>query len=279
MSDSWLGLENKVVVITGAVGGMGTKFCEEFAKQGSKVVLVDMVKEKTETYAKELTEKYGIETLPVVCNTTDEVEVDAAVKAVVDKFGRVDILVNTAAILRFSPLEDLRLDEWKAALNVNITGYFLMSQRFGRVMIQQKKGTMVHISTVASRSPETYSGAYSTTKAAVNMMSKQMAAEWGQFGIRSNCVLPCLVKTPLSANFYSDPEVENGRKRLVASRRIGTLDDIANTVLFMSSDRSDYTNGGEVTVDGGIGIMMSDQIPKPGGRRQYAIDHHQPAKK
>jgi Dehydrogenases with different specificities (related to short-chain alcohol dehydrogenases) len=223
MSDSWLGLENKVVVITGAVGGMGTKFCEEFAKQGSKVVLVDMVKEKTEAYAKELTEKYGIETLPVVCNTTDEAEVDAAVKAVVDKFGRVDVLVNTAAILRFSPLEDLRLDEWKAALNVNITGYFLMSQRFGRVMIQQKKGTMVHISTVASRSPETYSGAYSTTKAAVNMMSKQMAAEWGQFGIRSNCVLPCLVKTPLSANFYSDPEVENGRKRLVASRRIGTL--------------------------------------------------------
>ena len=154
-----------------------------------------------------------------------------------------------------------------------------MSQRFGKVMIKQKHGTLVHISTVASHSPETYSGAYSTTKAAVDMMSKQMAAEWGQFGVRSNCVLPCLVKTPLSANFYSDPKVEDGRKKLVASRRIGTLDDIANTVLFMSSDRSDYTNGGEVTVDGGIGIMMSDQIPKPGGRRQYAIDHHQPAKK
>ncbi len=83
----------------------------------------------------------------------------------------------------------------------------------------------------------------------------------------------------MSKNFYSDPKVEEGRERLVASRRIGTLDDIANTVLFMASDRSDYTNGGEVTVDGGLNMMISDMIPKPGGRRQYAIDHHQPAKK
>ncbi|MFM9597017.1 SDR family oxidoreductase, partial [Streptomyces scabiei] len=98
--------------------------------------------------------------------------------------------------------------------------------------------------------------------------------EWGQYGIRSNCVLPCLVKTPLSKNFYSDAKVEKGRTRLVARRRIGTLDDIANTVLFMASDRSDYTTGDEVTVDGGLNMMISDMIPKPGGRRQYAIDHH-----
>ena len=279
MSDTWLGLEGKVVVITGAVGGMGTKFSNDFAEQGANIVLVDLLKDKTEALAKEISDKYSVKTLAIQCNTTDETEVDTAVKEVVDKFGKVDVLVNTAAILRFSPLEDLRLDEWQQALNVNITGYFLMSQRFGKVMIKQGHGTLVHISTAASLSPETYSGAYSTTKAAVNMMSKQMAAEWGQFGLRSNCVLPCLVKTPLSENFYSDPKVEDGRKRLVASKRIGNLTDISNTVLFMASDRSDYTNGSEVMVDGGIHMMISDMIPKPGGRRQYAIDHHQPAKK
>lgn len=275
--NNWLGLTGKVCVVTGAVGGMGTKICEEFAKQGANVVLVDLLADKVTAYANELATKYGVKTLALTCDTTNEAQVDDAVKQVVAVFGSVDVLVNTAAILRSSPLEDLRLDEWQTALNINITGYFLMSQRFGKQMIAQKKGTMVHISTVASYFPETYSGPYSTTKAAVNMLSKQIAAEWGRFGVRSNCLLPCLVKTPMSESFYADPEVENGRTRLVASRRIGNLDDIANSVLFLASDRSDYTNGAELTVDGGIGVMLQDMIPKPGGRREYATAHH-PAK-
>jgi len=271
----WLGLKDKVVVITGAAGGMGTKFATDFAQAGAKLVLLDIVKEKVEALGQKLTTEEGAEVLALACNSTKEADVDAAVAKVVEKFGRVDVLVNTAAILRFSPLEDLSFDEWKQQIDINVNGYFLTSQRFGQQMIKQKKGTMVHISTVASKFPETYSGAYSTTKAAINMMSKQMAAEWGQFGIRSNCVLPCLVKTPLSSDFYKDKEVEAGRSRLVASKRIGELKDISNTVLFLASDRSDYTNGDEINVDGGLSIMMQDMIPKPGGRRQYAIDHHQ----
>lgn len=275
MKDSWLRLADKVVIVTGGVGGMGTRFCADFAQQGAKVVVCDLNGDKATQYAQELQTKYGVETLGVSCNTTKEADVDAAVASVIEKFGRIDILVNTAAILKFSPLEDLGFDEWKQTVDVNLNGYFLMSQRVGQVMIKQNKGSMVHVSTIASRFPETYSGAYSTTKAGVNMMSRQMAAEWGQFGVKSNCVLPCFVKTPLSAPFYADPEVEQGRKRLTASKRIGDLSDISNAVLFLASDRSDYTNGGEVTVEGGFGIMMGDMTPKPGGRRQYAIEHHQ----
>ncbi|ETA73834.1 glucose 1-dehydrogenase [Ligilactobacillus equi] len=270
----WLGLKDKVVVVTGAVGGMGTKFTEDFASQGANVVLMDLITDKLEARAKELADKYGVKTLAITANSTNEDDINAAVAKVVETFGRVDVLVNTAAILRFSPLEDLSVDEWKTAVNINLNGYFITSQAFGKQMIKQKKGTMVHISTVAGIFPETYSGAYSTTKAGVLMMSKQMAAEWGQFGIRSNCVLPCLVETPLSHDFYTDPEVEKGRSRLVASKRIGKLEDISNAVLYLASDRSDYTNGEELRVDGGLGIMMQDMIPKPGGRRQYAIDHH-----
>ncbi|KRL83262.1 SDR family NAD(P)-dependent oxidoreductase [Ligilactobacillus equi] len=270
----WLGLKDKVVVVTGAVGGMGTKFTEDFASQGANVVLMDLITDKLEARAKELADKYGVKTLAITANSTNEDDINTAVAKVVETFGRVDVLVNTAAILRFSPLEDLSVDEWKTAVNINLNGYFITSQAFGKQMIKQKKGTMVHISTVAGIFPETYSGAYSTTKAGVLMMSKQMAAEWGQFGIRSNCVLPCLVETPLSHDFYTDPEVEKGRSRLVASKRIGKLEDISNAVLYLASDRSDYTNGEELRVDGGLGIMMQDMIPKPGGRRQYAIDHH-----
>lgn len=271
---SWLGLENKVAVVTGAVGGMGRVICAELAKQGAKLVLLDLNKEVAESYAKELSETYGVETLALAINTTIEETVDKAVEKVKEKFGRVDILVNTAAMLRGCPLEDLPLGEWKQTIDVNLTGYFLVSQKFGKVMIDQRYGNIVHISTIASIFPETYSAAYSPSKAGVNMLSKQIAAEWGEFGVRSNCVLPCFVKTPLSEKFYEDPEVEAGRKALTANKRIGNTLDIANAVLYLASDRSDYTNGNELRVEGGFGIMMGDQVPKPGGRKEFAIKQH-----
>lgn len=278
MSNNWLGLENDVCVITGAVGGMGSEISREFAKQKSNLVLVDLDEQKCQQFADELAKEYGIKAIGLSCNTTNEASVDAAVAKVKAVFGRCDVLVNTAAILKFCPLEDLPLDEWNLTINVNMTGYFLMSQRFGRLMIEQKSGRMVHISTVASHTPETYSGAYSATKAGVSMMSKQIAAEWGQFGIRSNAVCPCFVKTPLSRKFYEDKEVEEGRTRMIASRRIGETIDIANAVLYMASKRSDYSNGSELIVDGGYEVMLGDLVPRPGGRRQFAIEQHAASK-
>lgn len=275
MSDKWLGLEGKVAAVTGAVGGMGRTIVQEFAKQGANVVLMDIREDALVEYAEEIAKEYGIETLAVKTNSVSEEEVDNAVAKTLEKFGRVDILVNTAAMLRACPLEDLPLDEWRQTVDINLTGYFLVSQRFGRQFIKQGKGTMVHISTIASVFPETYSAAYSSTKAGVNMMSRQMAAEWGQFGVRSNCIQPCFVKTPLSESFYADPVVEEGRKALTANKRIGNTMDIANAVMYLASDRSDYTNGHELRVEGGFGIMMGDQTPKPGGRREFAVKEHE----
>lgn len=276
MENNWLNLENDVVLITGALGGMGRKIANDFAEQKANLVLVDLNEEAAENYAKELADTYGVKAKGYACNSTVEEQVDQLVTDVVAEFGRIDVLVNTAAILKFCLLEELPLEEWKQVIEVNLTGYFLMSQRVGRRMIEQQSGRMVHISTIASISPETYSGAYSPSKAGVNMMSKQVAAEWGQYGVRSNCVLPCFVKTPLSTKFYEDEEVEEGRKRMTANRRIGDVQDIANAVLFLASERSGYTNGEELRVEGGFGIMLGDLVPKPGGRRQYAIDSRKP---
>lgn len=275
MSDNWLGLNGKTAVVTGAVGGMGKTIVQEFAKQGTNVVLLDIREDALKEYAQEIATEYGVKTLAVPTNSTVEADVDRAVELAVETFGQVDILVNTAAMLRACPLEDLPLEEWRQTVDINLTGYFLVSQRFGRQFIKQGKGNMVHISTIASVFPETYSAAYSSTKAGVNMMSRQMAAEWGQFGVRSNCIQPCFVKTPLSEAFYADPVVEEGRKALTANKRIGNTMDIANAVLYFASDRSDYTNGHELRVEGGFGIMMGDQTPKPGGRREYAIKEHE----
>ena len=269
MTADWLGLKDKVCVVTGAVGGMGTKICQDLAAQGAAVVALDL----KEAAVKELVAQLPDNALAVTADVTDEASVQQAVAQVKAAKGHVDVVINTAGILKFDPLEDLDYATWKQVLDVNLNGYYLITHEFGKLMIAQKHGTFVHISTVASDIPETYSGAYSTSKAGVNMLSKQVAAEWGMFGIRSNVLEPCLVKTPMSAAFYADPQVENGRKALTASKRIGTTQDIANAILFLASDRSSYINAAALPIDGGFSVMMQNQIPKPGGRRGFAETH------
>ena len=253
---NWLKLEGDVCAVTGALGGMGVEICREFARNGANVVLLDLDEEKVKAAAADLAAEFGIHAEGYKMNATDEAEVQA-----------------TAGILRFAAMEDLPLSDWEQVLNVNLTGYFITSQRFGREMIKAGQGRLVHISTVASHSPETFSGVYSSTKAGVNMMSKMLAAEWGPYGVRSNCVEPCFVKTPMSANFYADPEVEKSRSRLIATRRIGEVSDIANAVMFLASTRSDFTTGDAIKVDGGFSNMMGDLTAKPGGRRAYADNY------
>lgn len=259
---NWLKLEGDVCAVTGALGGMGVEICREFARNGANVVLLDLDEEKVKTAAADLAAEFGIHAEGYKMNATDEAEVQAAVDATIAGFGRVDVLVNTAGILRFAAMEDLPLSDWNEVINVNLTGYFITSQRFGCEMIKAGQGRLVHISTVASHSPETFSGVYSSTKAGVNMMSKMLAAEWGPYGVRSNCVEPCFVKTPMSASFYADPEVEKSRSRL-----------IANAVMFLASKRSDFTTGDAIKVDGGFSNMMGDLTAKPGGRRAFADNY------
>lgn len=259
---NWLKLEGDVCAVTGALGGMGVEICREFAHNGANVVLLDLDEEKVKTAAADLAAEFGIHAEGYKMNATDEAEVQAAVDATIAGFGRVDVLVNTAGILRFAAMEDLPLSDWNEVINVNLTGYFITSQRFGREMIKAGQGRLVHISTVASHSPETFSGVYSSTKAGVNMMSKMLAAEWGPYGVRSNCVEPCFVKTPMSASFYADPEVEKSRSRL-----------IANAVMFLASKRSDFTTADAIKVDGGFSNMMGDLTAKPGGRRAFADNY------
>lgn len=268
----WLGLAGNVCVVSGAVGGMGTAIAAELAHAGARLALVDISEEHTTAYAAQLASEYGVETHGYGCDISDIDDVKILTNKIVADFGTVDVLVNTVGILRFAPLEDLPLSDWKDVIDINLTGAFILSQAFGKVMLEHKSGRIVHISTVASHSPETFSGAYSCDKAGLGMLSKMIAAEWGPFGIRSNCVCPCFVKTPMSASFYADPKVTEERERLIASRRIGEVQDIANAVAFLASPRSDFVNGDEISVDGGFHLMMGDLTPKPGGRRQFAIN-------
>jgi NAD(P)-dependent dehydrogenase (short-subunit alcohol dehydrogenase family) len=131
-------------------------------------------------------------------------------------------------------------------------------------MLEKRTGSIVHVASVAAHHPQTYSGAYSPGKAGVAMLSRQIAAEWGPRGIRSNTVCPGMIRTPLSAAFYAQGDVENRRSAMTASRRIGRPADIAEVVAFLASRRASYVNGAEVVVDGGLECMLMDLVPRPG---------------
>lgn len=134
-------------------------------------------------------------------------------------------------------------------------------------MRERGGGSIVNVASISALNPQTNSGAYSASKAGVLLMSRQMAAEWGPRGIRSNAVCPGMIRTALSAKFYEEPGFEQKRAAVTASRRIGEPVDIANVAAFLASDRAAYVNGAEILVDGGMDCMLMDLVPRPGYNR------------
>jgi len=199
----------------------------------------------------------------VRCDVSRPDSVEEAARRVQDALGPADILFNNAAVLRPGTLDTLALADWNAMLGVNLTGYFLCAQVFGRGMLERERGSVVHVASIAASHPQGASGAYSASKAAVVMLSRQLATEWGPRGVRSNAVSPGLIRTPMSEPFYATPGVLERRTAVVPMRRIGVPEDVANAVLFLASDRSSYVSGDEITVDGGFTRMVMNLIPRP----------------
>lgn len=256
---SWLGLEGKTAVITGAGGGIGRALARAFAGQGARVILLDRDEERTAPLVAEL----GNDAFTLACDLSKADEIAAAAEKV-EIAGGADILVNNAGILRPGPLESVSEADWSAMLAVNLTGYLAAAQAFGKGMINRGDGALVHVASIAGSHPQPASGAYSASKAAILMLSRQLAFEWGPKGIRSNTVSPGLVRTPLSEPFYRDEAVKEKREAMVPLRRIATPDDMADAALFLASRRASYVSGQDIVVDGGLSQTLMGLVPRPG---------------
>ena len=260
---SWLGLAGRVCVVSGAGSGIGAAIAQGFAAAGAQVVLLDRDIDAARRVAAALAGQ-GARVLALACDIADEAAVLAAAQQVRSELGPVAALVNNAGLLRPGTLATVPLAEWNAVLAVNLTGYLLCARAFGQDMLQAGQGSIVHVASVSALHPQTASGAYSASKAGVRLLSRQLAAEWGPQGVRSNVVCPGMVRTALSAGFYAQPGFEARRAAATASRRIGEPQDIADPVLFLSSPRAAYVNGAELVVDGGLACMLMDMVPRPG---------------
>ncbi len=258
--ETWLGLQGRIAVVTGAGGGLGRAIATELAAAGARLVLLD----RDGATCEETAQAIGGNALHMTCDVADPEHVAAAADRSARTLGPCSILVNNAGLLRPGPIATLTLEEWNRLISVNLTGYFLCAKAFGRQMLERKRGSIVHIASIAGRHPQPWSGSYSVSKAGVVMLSQQLAIEWGPSGIRSNVVSPGLVRTPMSEPFYRIPEVAERRAELVPLRRVAAPKDIADVVIFLASDRAGYVNGEDICTDGAFGRVLMGLVPRPG---------------
>jgi NAD(P)-dependent dehydrogenase (short-subunit alcohol dehydrogenase family) len=203
-------LEGRACVVTGAASGIGAGIARAFAAVGARVALLDLNLAAAESLAEELSAT-GARAHAIGCNVADERSVADAAQATRAALGPVSVLVNNAGLLRAASLETVSLADWNQAIAVNLTGYLLCARAFGPDMLAAGKGSLVHVASIAAINPQTHSGAYSPSKAGVLLLSRQLAAEWGPRGVRSNALLPGMIRTALSAKFYEEPGFEARR--------------------------------------------------------------------
>jgi NAD(P)-dependent dehydrogenase (short-subunit alcohol dehydrogenase family) len=269
-TDTWLQLAGKVCVVTGAAGGIGMEIARELAAVGARVALLDRDEAGAVRAAADIRETGG-RAIAVACDITDKANVDRAAATVERELGRCDVLVNNAATIYAAALMDIELERWNQLMSVNLNGFLLCAQAFGRQMIAAGQGgSMVHIASISGRVPQPYSGPYSVSKAGVKMLSQLLAVELGEHRIRSNVVSPAMVRTPLTEGIYLNPEVLARREAIVPAGRISGPKDLAEVVAFLASPRSGYVNGQDLLVDGGLSTTWLSLIPRPGFEKKDA---------
>ena len=241
------------ILITGGAAGLGLAIGQAATEAGYHVGLLDIDDDRVHEAAAGLDDAVGL-----VASTTDGESVDAAL----DAFGPPAALVNNAGIVRFGPLIDLDETDWRAAVDVNLTGTFVTGRAVARRMLAAHGGTIVNISSMNGVAAGPNSGAYGPTKAAIGLLTEQMALEWAPT-IRVNAVAPGLIDAGMSEPLYADPATRTARESRVPLGRLGQADDIAAAVLWLASDDAGYVTGQTLVVDGGVTGAILTTLPRP----------------
>lgn len=248
-----LHLDGKVALITGASKGIGKAIALTFARAGAQIAACSRgtVTGQLEAVAEEI-KKLGRPSLAIQVDTSKKDTIDRMVKTTLDRFGRIDILVNNAGILIRSSLLSITESEWDKIMAVDLKGYFLCAQAVGRIMREQTSGNIINISTQhAFKAMGNEFGPYGVAKAGVVMMTRYLAKELGESGVRVNGIAPGITRTDFSRKTWSDPEILKKVESGLPLRRMAEVDEIADAALFLVSDASRYITGQTILMEGG----------------------------
>ena len=239
-----------VVLVTGSSRGIGKSLIIEYAKRGLDVIINyhnnDDDALKLQKY---IESKYDVKSLVVKCDVSDEEQVEAMFNTINDEFGKLDILINNCGICRDSLFNEIKVRDFKRILDVNLVGTYLCSKYVGRVMLEQKKGKIINIS--STNAIDTYypeSCDYDASKAGVISLTHNLAREFAPY-INVNCICPGWIKTDMNKDLSLDQI--NKEKRKILLSRFGEVEDISNLVLFLVSNKASYINDTVIRVDGG----------------------------
>ena len=250
---NYFDLKGHVAVVTGASTGLGLQMAKAFANQGANLVLLARRMNLLEQNAKDISEEYGVEVLPFACDITKTENVIEAVKATMEKFGRVDILVNNAGTGAVGNAEYITDEQFKHEMDIDLFGTFVCSREFGKEMINAKYGRIINIASMYGLVGNMIAGSapYHAAKGGVVNLTRALAAEWGKLGITVNSICPGYFYTDLTTETLDSDYFQAIAKRSIPMERYGHAGELDTCALFLASPMSTYVNGQNIAVDGG----------------------------
>jgi NAD(P)-dependent dehydrogenase (short-subunit alcohol dehydrogenase family) len=241
--------ERQVALVTGGGRGIGLATARRFLQEGWRVAILDVDADLLAAAIADLSAPD--DTLSIRCDVSDPVQVQASVNAVAERFGRLDALVNNAGVAVFKPLLDTTFEEWSRVLAVNLTGPFLCTQAAAPVMAEHGGGSVVNITSISGLRASTLRVAYGTSKAGLAHLTKQQAVELASLGIRVNAVAPGPVDTAMAKAVHS-LEIRADYHDVIPLNRYGLEEELAEAIVFLSTERASYITGQVLAVDGGF---------------------------
>ena len=256
MSDTLFSVADQVTLVSGGSRGIGRALAAGFAARGARVIITGREKDTLENTASQIPASAG-HVVPVVCDVSQPDSIERLVERVIDEQGRIDTLLNVAGVNKRKRVETVSIEEYDFILDINLKGAFLLAQAVGRHMIERGGGSQINIDSLNTYGPLRGVAPYAMSKAGLGMMTRCMAMEWGQHGVRTNAIAPGFILTDLNRRLWSGPTMREWGLANTPLQRLGEVDDLVGTALFLASSGSAFMTGQVLYVDGGVsaGIM------------------------
>ena len=249
-------LNGNVAIVTGGARGLGKAMANALAQAGSNLVIADIDLEEAQKTASEL-QKEGVEAIALQADVTQPEQIEQMINVIVEKFGKIDVLINNAGIALHVKLEDMDFHDWSKIMDVNLNSVFLMCKAVGKIMIKQQKGSIINISSMSGiivNTPQCQA-AYNTSKAGVIMLTKSLAVEWAQHNIRVNTIAPGYMKTELTRPFFEgNSDMVKQWIDMTPMKRPGNPPELEGIAVYLASDASSFATGGVFVIDGGYSL-------------------------